>query len=281
MPHSLSDQKSKEDLSKAMPQSTANSPMPPNTPSTALPQRTNTPTSSLAPSVKLSNAKIGWGMKKNKGAAPEVSSSLAQMLKKYDAYYIGQTNEKVLYLTFDEGYENGYTSQILDTLKSNRVPAAFFITGPYLKKEKELVRRMVEEGHVVGNHTVNHPSMPDISQMKMEDELLLLDRTFKEYFGQDMDYVRPPKGEFSERTLSDTRELGYQTILWSFAYADWDTKTQKGADYAYREVMDYLHPGAIILLHAVSSDNAGALDKIIKDAQGLGYTFKSLDNLSQ
>ncbi|NLY43535.1 MAG: delta-lactam-biosynthetic de-N-acetylase [Clostridiaceae bacterium] len=226
----------------------------------------------------LNNKKYGWGYKKQKNLPPIVSQATIDLLEKYDAIYRKNTDEKVLFLTFDEGYENGYTPVILDVLKEHQVPAAFFITGPYLKKNPDLVKRMVEEGHIVGNHTVNHPSMPEVlDDAKLEEELLGLDRSFYEMFQSNMKYVRPPKGEYSERTLALTQSLGYKTVFWSFAYVDWDVNNQKGADYAYQQVMDGIHNGAILLLHAVSKDNAEALGKIIQDARAAGYQFKSLD----
>lgn len=228
----------------------------------------------------LDNTTYGWGLKKVKNAAPEVPSTIESTLKQYDAYYLGDTSSKVLYLTFDEGYENGYTSKILDVLRDNQVPACFFITGPYLKTEQELVRRMTEEGHDVGNHTVNHPSMPSVSDNdKLKQEITELSEEYYNLTGQTMLFMRPPKGEYSERTLALTRDLGMKTIFWSFAYKDWDTNFQRGSDFAYQEVMDYIHNGCIILLHAVSKDNADALDRIIKDAQAQGYTFQSLRDL--
>jgi peptidoglycan-N-acetylmuramic acid deacetylase len=187
---------------------------------------------------------------------------------------------KALYLTFDEGYENGYTASILDTLKKCGVPAAFFITGPYAKTETELVQRMIDEGHTLGNHTVNHPNLPKLSSSeKMIKELDDLNSIVTEKYGVEMKYMRPPEGEWSERLLAAAQSAGYKTILWSFAYRDWDTKTQKGADYAFEQVTPYLHNGAILLLHAVSSDNAAALERIIEYAKSEGYEFRSLDEL--
>lgn len=228
----------------------------------------------------LDNKTYGWGLKKVKNAAPEVPSSIAATLKQFDAYYLGDTSSKVLYLTFDEGYENGYTSKILDVLRDNQVPACFFVTGPYLKTEQALIRRMAAEGHDVGNHTVNHPSMPSVSDdAQLKQEMTQLSETYYNLTGQTMLFMRPPKGEYSERTLALTRELGMKTIFWSFAYKDWDTSFQRGSDFAYKEVMDYIHNGSILLLHAVSKDNADALDRIIKDAKAQGYTFQSLRDL--
>lgn len=165
-------------------------------------------------------------------------------------------------------------------LQRTQTPAAFFITGDYLKNESELVARMVNEGHIVGNHTQNHPSMPGVSDIKsLAKEITELDDSFFALTGQHMRYLRPPKGEFSEKSLAVSKDLGYRSVFWSFAYADWEKDKTNGAQYAYDHVMPYLHDGAIILLHAVSKDNADALEKIITDAKAAGYTFKSLDEL--
>ncbi len=226
----------------------------------------------------LSNQMYGWGLKKNVNAPPDIPDSTKKLMQQYNAYYI-DTVPRSLYLTFDEGYENGYTAKILDVLKENDVKAAFFITGPYLEKEEELVRRMVEEGHIVGNHTVNHPSMPEVKDdEKLKKEITELNHTFKEKFGQDMKYIRPPKGEYSERTLALSNDLGYTSVFWSFAYKDWDTKKQKGTKNAYQEIMNGVHDGCVLLLHAVSKDNAEILDTVIKDLKSAGYSFRSLDD---
>ena len=199
---------------------------------------------------QMDNEGIGWGFVRKKGAPPEIPNSQKEVLRKYDCYYIDENAPKTLYLTFDEGYENGYTSKILDVLEQTSTPAAFFVTGPYLENQQELVQRMIDGGHIVGNHTVNHPK-----------------------------YMRPPEGEYSERVLAVAKDMGYRTILWSFAYKDWDINMQQGADYAFNQVTPYLHDGAVLLLHAVSSDNANALEDIINYAKNEGYTFKSLDEL--
>ena len=219
--------------------------------------------------------KQGWGLKKNKNAPPDVPASLVELLDKYGAIY-KSNEEKTLYLTFDEGYENGYTAKILDVLKEHKVPAAFFVTGPYIKKEADLIKRMTEEGHIVGNHTVNHPSMPDISNEKIKEELEELNKMYFDLTGSKMEFFRAPMGEFSERTLKVTHEMGYTNVFWSFAYKDWETNNQKGTGYAYNQIIDGVHDGAILLLHAVSRDNAEILDKVITDLKAQGYTFKSL-----
>ncbi|WP_027718598.1 delta-lactam-biosynthetic de-N-acetylase [Desulfovirgula thermocuniculi] len=227
----------------------------------------------------LSNTRYGWGIKRNSNhQQPEVPGNIRALLSRYDAYWVGSPAEKVLYLTFDEGYENGFTPKILDVLKANGVKAAFFVTGHYVKTQPELVKRMVAEGHIVGNHTMNHPSLPDLSNEEIKKELREVEDLFYGLTGQKMRYLRPPKGEYSERTLAVTRDLGYYNIFWSLAMVDW-VPMPGGPQEAYQTVMDNLHNGAVILLHAVSRDNAEALDRIIRDAKAQGYTFKTLDDL--
>ncbi len=228
----------------------------------------------------VDNKGSGWGFVKKKGMEPEICKSTAEMFATYSTFYLDPKRTKNIYLTFDEGYENGYTATILDILKEEQVPAAFFITAPYLEKETALVDRMVAEGHIVGNHTVNHPNLHKLQDpQKIADELGGLNREFFSKYGKNMQYLRPPEGEYSRRVLAVAQSLGYKTILWSFAYKDWDTKNQKGKDYAFNQVTPYLHDGAILLLHAVSKDNTEALRDIIKYAREQGYSFKSLDEL--
>ena len=226
--------------------------------------------------ANLSNEKNGWGLKKNKNAPPEIPQKTISLINQYGGIY-KDSAPHTLYLTFDEGYENGYTAQILDVLKDNQVPAAFFVTGPYLEKEKELITRMVDEGHIVGNHTVHHPSMPSVkSAEKLKKEITELSEAFFALTGESMEFFRPPMGEYSARTLAITRDLGYTTVFWSFAYKDWEVKSQKGTDYAYTQIMEGVHDGAILLLHAVSEDNANVLDRVIKDLKAQGYRFLPL-----
>ena len=227
----------------------------------------------------LSTQGQGWGFVRKKGKAPDIPSAQVELLRKYNGEYLGKEDEKALYLTFDEGYENGFTAVILDVLAKTKTPAAFFVTGPYLEGQKELVKRMIDEGHTVGNHTVNHLNLPNQPPETVSDEITELNEMCEEMYGYKMQYMRPPEGEFSEKSLAVTNDLGMRTIMWSFAYKDWDINNQKGADYAYESVMPYLHDGAVILLHAVSSDNASALERIITDAKKAGYTFKTLDEL--
>ncbi len=226
----------------------------------------------------LPNEASGWGFVKKKGQESEFTSGQREMMEKYSCIYKGNSGEKVMYLTFDEGYENGYTESILNTLKEKGVKAAFFITGPYLEKNFDLVKRMLDEGHIVGNHTVNHPNMPSLKTAeKMQEEIISLDLKYYETFGVHMSYFRPPEGSYSERSLAATNNAGYKTVLWSFAYKDWETDNQKGASYAYESVVPYFHNGSVLLLHAVSKDNTEALGDIIDEAKNQGYEFKSLD----
>ena len=227
----------------------------------------------------LDGSGMGWGFVKKKGQAPDISNKDKEMFSKYDCYYIGDNSSKTMYLTFDEGYENGYTSKILDVLEATKTPAAFFVTGPYLESQTELVQRMIDDGHIVGNHTVNHLNLPQQTVETVQKELSDLNKTAEDKYGYTMTYMRPPEGEWSERVLAVARDMGFKTILWSFAYKDWDVNQQRGAQYALSSVTPYLHDGAILLLHAVSSDNANALEDIINYAREQGYTFKSLDEI--
>ena len=228
----------------------------------------------------ISNKGVGWGFKKEQNQAPYIPEDMKTVLAEHNAVYIGNGDEKKLYLTFDEGYENGYTDDILDTLKEKGVCATFFITGDYFNRSQELVERMVNEGHIVGNHTYYHKNLHKLAEPeKMAEEFTLLQDKFKEKFGFEMKYMRPPEGEYSERVLAVAADMGYKTVFWSFAYKDWEAKNVRGADYAVGQIMPYLHNGAIILLHAVSPDNAGALETVIDKAREQGYEFASLDEL--
>lgn len=249
--------------------------------------KTPTPTNPPAPNVeklnieeleKLKNDRLSWWIRLNKEHKPPTTNEeIDALIEKYDGIYLGDTSEKAIYLTIDEGYENGYTPQILDTLKDNDVKTIFFVTSSYIKNNPELVRRMLDEGHQVGNHTISHPSLPSLDYEKLEHEMLGLEKEFFEMFQAGFKYMRPPSGEYSERVLAAAKQLGYKTVFWSFAYDDWHTDKIRGADYAYNIVMENLHNGAVILLHAVSKDNTEALDRIIKDIRAKGYEIKPFD----
>lgn len=226
----------------------------------------------------LSNEKIAWWFKPNKEhVTPEINLKLNFDLNKYDAHYVGDTSKKVLYLTFDEGYENGYTPKILDILKANDVKAIFFVTSPYVKDNPDIIKRMVDEGHIVGNHTNHHPSMPDVtsSEEKFNNEFADVESKFKEITGKDMPlYFRPPMGEYSEKSLAMTKNLGYKTLFWSFAYHDWDINKQPDPVKAKDTIMNGLHNGSILLIHAVSKTNTEILDSVLKEAKAQGYEFQ-------
>ena len=194
---------------------------------------------------------------------------------------MGTDDEKVLYLTFDAGYENGCTAQILDTLKKHDVKAAFFLVGNYLQKNADLVRRMVDEGHIVGNHTMTHPDMSAITdKAAFQAELEGLEALFRDITGKELPkYYRPPQGIYSEENLKMAKELGYHTVFWSLAYKDWENDNQPTADYALGKLIPRSHNGAVILLHSTSKTNAEVLNELLKQWKGLGYRFETIDKL--
>lgn len=221
-----------------------------------------------------------WWFKRNsKHLAPTTDPRfVAQLWGK--GFYLGDTSRKVVYLTFDAGYENGYTAPILDTLKASGVKAIFFLCGTYVDKNSDLVKRIAQEGHIIGNHTQSHPNLAKLAPAEIAQELKTVDAKVLALTGQSCRYMRPPSGVFSFAALEEIRRLGYVAVFWSLAYRDWLVDDQPGAEAAYRQVMDNLHPGAVILLHNVSSSNAQALDRIIKAVKAKGYTFGSLDEIS-
>ncbi len=230
----------------------------------------------------LNNKKIGWGIKRNDNhEQPDVGTLNKQILDKYEGYSIGNKDSKKVYLTFDEGYEAGYTEKILEILKQNEVNATFFITAHYVNTQPELVQRMIDEGHIIGNHTVNHKSMPDLDCDTIKKEVMTLHTSIFEKYNYEMKYLRPPKGEYSEKTIAYTKSLGYTTVMWSFAYDDWDESKQGREDYAKQKILDNVHNGAIILLHGNSKDNTNVLDYCIKEIKKMGYEFKSLDEFEK
>ncbi|AOR23953.2 delta-lactam-biosynthetic de-N-acetylase [Clostridium taeniosporum] len=218
---------------------------------------------------------------KGKDNVAEGPKESLDFLKENNGYFLGDTSKKVIYLTFDEGYENGNTSKILDTLKELKVPAAFFVVKPYIEKEPDLIKRMVDEGHLVCNHSSHHPSMPSIhDKTKFEAEFTEVEEAYKEIIGKDMPkYFRPPMGKYSEESLKMTKDLGYKSIFWSFAYKDWLVKNQPAESFAINKITNGAHPGCVMLLHAVSDTNAKILDTVIKTLQDEGYEFKPLNEL--
>ena len=221
-----------------------------------------------------------WGLSFQEEGKVPVGNASFDELQQYHAYYAQKTDKKVIYLTFDCGYENGYTEQILDPLKNHNAKACFFVTQTYIRDNAEIVKRMKEEGHQVGNHTVTHPSMPEISVEKQIKELRDCEEYMKEATGYDMDlYFRPPSGEYSEQLLQLASDLGYRTIFWSVAYLDYDVNKQPGASYVIDHFKKYHHNGAFVLMHNVSSSNAEALDTVLTDLETRGYRFPSLDEM--
>ncbi len=222
-----------------------------------------------------------WGLSfRSEGAAP-IGPADSASLAKYDAAYLGDTAEKVIYLTFDAGYENGSTAKILDTLKAHNVPAAFFLVGNYMEKNADLTRRMVQEGHIVGNHTMHHYDMSKLSEKAaFSKELTDLENLFKEITGKDLPrYYRPPQGTYSEENLKMAQELGYRTVFWSLAYMDWLNDKQPTKEEAFAKLIPRTHNGAVVLLHSTSATNAEILDELLTKWEGMGYRFASLEEL--
>ena len=226
----------------------------------------------------LSNEKIGWGIKRNDNHdQPDVGSKNKKLLDAANGICLGNKDKKIVYLTFDNGYEAGYTSKILEVLKQNNVSATFFITAHYLNTQPELVKQMIDEGHIVGNHTVNHKSMPSLTEEQIKKEVMDLHQAIYDKFGYEMKYIRPPMGEYSEKTLAVTNSLGYKTVMWSFAYEDWDEKNQPNEEKSKQKIINNLHNGEIILLHATSKTNTNILDSVLKEIKAQGYEIKSID----
>ncbi len=227
----------------------------------------------------IDNTLYSWWFKRNE----EHKQSGCQEdfdIKEYRAYYVAPNNEKMIYLTFDCGYENGYTEDILDTLKKEKVTAAFFVTQTFIRDNIDIVKRMKEEGHLVCNHSVTHPSMPSKSIEDQKQELLVCESYMKGATGYEMDlFFRPPRGEYSKRTLQMAKDLGYTTIFWSIAYLDYDVNNQPSKEYVVEHFNKYCHPGAIPLIHNVSKANHDALPDIIKNLKAEGYSFGSLYDL--
>ncbi|MEG0813846.1 MAG: polysaccharide deacetylase family protein [Clostridium sp.] len=223
-----------------------------------------------------------WGLSFQQEGQPPIANATSDELKLFDAYYTGNSKEKVLYLTFDAGFENGNTPAILDALKKHNVPATFFIVGNYLSTSPDLVKRMVAEGHIVGNHTYHHPDMSKISTKEaFSKELQDMEVLYEQTTGQPLrKYYRPPQGKYSQANLKMAQELGYKTIFWSLAYVDWYQDKQPTREEAFKKLLGRVHPGAIILLHSTSSTNAAILDELLTKWEGMGYHFQSLDQLT-
>ena len=230
-----------------------------------------------------STSESNWGLSFQEEGKPPVANTTAEELKQFDAYYMQNTEEKNIYLTFDCGYENGNTAPILDALKKHNAPATFFIVGNFLSTSPDLVRRMTEEGHTVGNHTFHHPDMSKISSIDaFSKELKDLEDLYKETTGKEMvKYYRPPQGKYSESNLKMAQDLGYQTFFWSLVYVDWYQDKQPSSEEAFQKLLGRIHPGAIVLLHSTSSTNAAILDELLSKWEEMGYQFQSLEYLTE
>lgn len=230
----------------------------------------------------LRSALIGWGLGRDRDGLnrPIDAISAQEQYGKYSSLFIDDSGDKTIYLTFDEGYENGYTSAILDTLKRADAKAVFFVTYDYCVSAPDLVERMIAEGHTVGNHSYSHPSFPECSDEEMKDEVMLLHDYVKENFGYEMTLFRFPKGEFSENALFRLQSLGYTSVFWSFAYVDWNTDEQPGAKEAFDTITSATHNGGIYLLHAVSKANADCLGDVIDYWRNNGYIIGDLNTLA-
>ena len=222
-----------------------------------------------------------WGLSfRQEGTAPS-GPATADELKRFHAAYLGDTSQKVIYLTFDAGYENGCTEKILDILKKHNVPAAFFLVGNYMQKNADLVRRMVDEGHIVGNHTMHHYDMSKLEdKAAFEKELTDLEDLFRGLTGKELPkYYRPPQGTYSQKNLQMAKEMGYKTVFWSLAYVDWKNDAQPSRETAFQKLLPRTHNGAVVLLHSTSQTNAEILDELLTKWENEGYMFRSIDKL--
>ena len=222
-----------------------------------------------------------WGLSFRQEGYTPVAPASSRELARVDAAYLGDTTQKVIYLTFDAGYENGCTAQILDILKKHNVPAAFFLVGNYMQTHPDLVKRMADEGHIVGNHTMHHPDMSKIStEEAFRKELEGVETLYKEITGQDMPkFYRPPQGVYSQKNLEMAQKLGYNTVFWSLAYVDWNNDSQPTAEYAFGKLLPRTHNGMVVLLHSTSRTNAQILDELLTKWKQMGYTFASVEDL--
>jgi len=223
-----------------------------------------------------------WGLSFQQAGQPPMANATAEQLAAYNAYYVGDTTKKTIYITFDAGYENGYTAPILDALKKHKVPATFFVVGHYLETAPDLVKRMVAEGHTVANHTYHHPDMSAIADRQtFQQELAAVEEQYKALTGQPMAKVyRPPQGKYSLQNLQMAKELGYATYFWSLAYVDWYVDKQPTKEQAFDKLLSRIHPGAVVLLHSTSATNAAILDELLAKWTEMGYTFGALSSLS-
>ena len=236
-------------------------------------------TTTMTVAMQAENWGLGFGGVAE-GGQP-TGNATPEELKQYDAYFIGSPDKKVLYLTFDCGYENGNTGAILDALKKHNAPATFFVVGHYVESAPDMVKRMIEEGHTVGNHTYHHPDMSAISSLSaFQKEMDDVANAFKELTGQEMSmYYRPPQGKYSTNNLNMAKQLGYSTFFWSLAYVDWNVDKQPSHEEALKKLTGRVHPGAVVLLHNTSKTNGEILDELLTKWEEMGYTFGTLEEL--
>lgn len=220
-----------------------------------------------------------WGLSFQSEGAPPVANASQEYLRNFDALYVGDTNQKEIYITFDAGFENGNTERILDALKKHGVKATFFLVGNYFETQPELVKRMAEEGHTIGNHTYSHPDMSKISDIQsFQTELQKNEALYRDILGSEMPKLyRPPQGKFCEENLKMAQQLGYSTVFWSLAYVDWYTDDQPTPEQAFSKLLPRIHPGAVVLLHSTSSTNAEILDELLTKWEETGYSFGDLE----
>ena len=222
-----------------------------------------------------------WGLSYRADHTAPQGPASAEELARYNAAYVGDGDQPVIYLTFDAGYENGCTEKILDALAKHDAPAAFFLVGHYMQSNADLVRRMVEEGHIVGNHTMHHYDMSKLENAEaFAAELTALEALFREVTGKELPkYYRPPQGTYSRSNLEQAKKLGYQTVFWSLAYVDWLTDAQPTREEAFAKLLPRVHNGAVVLLHSTSETNAAILDELLTKWEEMGYRFGSMEEL--
>ena len=242
-------------------------------------------TGTLSPTKETSASvqSASWGLSFQEEGKRPAGNATIDDLKQYNAYYASDTDEKILYLTFDAGYENGNTPAILEALKKHQAPAVFFAVGNFIKDNPDLIKRMITEGHIVGNHTMTHPDMSQISSMEsFQKELEGVEELYTSVTGEPMTkFYRPPRGVYSTENLSMAKELGYSTFFWSLAYVDWIQEQQPSKEEAFQKLIPRIHPGAIVLLHNTSSTNAAILDELLTRWEEMGYQFHSIKELTE
>ena len=235
----------------------------------------------LRPSAITCSSEGNWGLSFQTDGEPPIANASMEELAKFNAYYAQNTTEKVLYLTFDAGFENGNTPIILDALKKHSAPATFFVVGTYIESNPDLIKRMEKEGHIVGNHTYHHPDMTKLSSLSaFEKELKDVENAYNNVTGKEMTkFYRPPQGKYNENNLQMAKELGYHTFFWSLAYVDWQENNKPTKEEAFDKLLTRVHPGAIVLLHSTSKTNGEILDELLTKWEEMGYQFKSLDTI--